>query len=77
MTSHNVSDLLKRWRAQARPRLLQEDAAKLLNIGLRTLQGWEAGRPMPYPDMLAARIRELETASCGLGERLGRSSSSG
>jgi len=80
MTS-DVSKLLKEWRAQSRPRLLQEDAARLLKTGLRTYQGWEAGRPMQYPDMLVARIRELQReagdASSGPGERLGRSGHAG
>ena len=55
----NVSELLKRWRAQSRPRLLQEDAAKILGVSLRTLQGWEEGRSCPYPKTVELAIEAL------------------
>jgi transcriptional regulator with XRE-family HTH domain len=55
MTSRNVSKLLTDWRAQAR--LTQFQAADMLGISVRTLQGWEAGRSMPYPRLLRLAIR--------------------
>jgi DNA-binding transcriptional regulator YiaG len=54
-TSRNVSKLLTDWRAQAR--LSQSQAAALLDVSVRTLQGWEAGRSMPYPRLLGLAIR--------------------
>jgi DNA-binding transcriptional regulator YiaG len=55
MTSRNVSKLLTDWRSQAR--LTQFQAADMLGISVRTLQGWEAGRSMPYPRLLRLAIR--------------------
>lgn len=46
--------ILKSWRA--RERLSQAEAAALLRVSVRTLQGWERGRPMPYPDLLQAAL---------------------
>ena len=50
MTSRTVSTLLTDWRAQAR--LSQSQAAETLGVPVKTLQGWEQGRPMPYPRLL-------------------------
>jgi DNA-binding transcriptional regulator YiaG len=55
MLSRNVAKLLTDWRAQAR--LSQSQAADVLGVSVRTLQGWEAGRPMPYPRLLELAIR--------------------
>jgi DNA-binding transcriptional regulator YiaG len=55
MTSRNVSKLLTDWRAQAR--LSQSQAAEVLGVSVRTLQGWEAGRSMPYPRLLGLAIK--------------------
>jgi transcriptional regulator with XRE-family HTH domain len=41
---------LKEWRAQKG--LSQTEAAIALGVPVRTLQGWELGRPMPYPLLL-------------------------
>jgi transcriptional regulator with XRE-family HTH domain len=46
----NVSKLLTDWRAQAR--LSQSQAAEVLGVSVRSLQGWEAGLSMPYPRLL-------------------------
>jgi DNA-binding transcriptional regulator YiaG len=55
MLSRNVAKLLTEWRAQAR--LSQSQAADVLSVSVRTLQGWEAGRSMPYPRLLRLAIR--------------------
>jgi DNA-binding transcriptional regulator YiaG len=63
MTSdRNVSKLLTDWRAQAR--LSQSQAADVLGVSVRTLQGWEAGRSMPYPRLLEVTIKVYQR---GLG----------
>jgi transcriptional regulator with XRE-family HTH domain len=49
-----TTQLLKSWRA--RERLSQAEAAAVLRVSVRTLQGWESGRPMPYPDVLQAAL---------------------
>lgn len=49
-----TADILKLWRA--RERLSQAEAAAVLRVSVRTLQGWESGRPMPYPDLLQAAL---------------------
>jgi transcriptional regulator with XRE-family HTH domain len=46
--------MLKSWRA--RECLSQAEAAGVLRVSVRTLQGWESGRPMPYPDILQAAL---------------------
>jgi DNA-binding XRE family transcriptional regulator len=52
--SDDVSDLLKLWReTQA---LTQTCAAEILGVAPRTLQGWELGRPMPFPRLLQGAI---------------------
>lgn len=60
MTDHNVSDLLKRWREQSHPRLLQQDAAELLGVPLRTYQGWEAGRSKPHLKLIKLALAGLK-----------------
>jgi DNA-binding XRE family transcriptional regulator len=52
MTSRNVASLLQDWRAQAR--LSQSQAAEVLDVPIKTLQGWEQGRETRY-----ARLIEL------------------
>ncbi|QXX76038.1 DNA-binding transcriptional regulator [Methylovirgula sp. HY1] len=46
----DTATALKAWRTQER--LSQPEAAIRLGVSLRTLQGWELGRPMPYPSLL-------------------------
>jgi transcriptional regulator with XRE-family HTH domain len=50
----DVAEMLKTWRNLKG--LTQCDAAKLLGVSVRTLQGWELGRPMPYPSLLQAAL---------------------
>ena len=50
MPSSNVSTLVKGWRD--RVGLSQSQTARKLGVSLKTLQGWEQGRPMPYPRLL-------------------------
>jgi transcriptional regulator with XRE-family HTH domain len=45
---------LKEWRA--RTGYSQVEAAIRLGVPVRTLQGWELGRPMPYPALLQKAI---------------------
>jgi hypothetical protein len=49
----DTAKLLKEWRAQAG--YSQSEAAIRLGVPVRTLQGWELGRPMPYPSLLPTR----------------------
>jgi transcriptional regulator with XRE-family HTH domain len=58
--------VLKAWRAQEG--LSQTEAAIRLGVSARTLQGWELGRPMPYPQLLqrAVGIRAQVTDRYGL-----------
>jgi DNA-binding transcriptional regulator YiaG len=46
----DTANALKSWRE--RERLSQTEAAIRLGVAVRTLQGWELGRPMPYPSLL-------------------------
>jgi transcriptional regulator with XRE-family HTH domain len=64
--TENISRVLKEWRA--REGLSQTEAAIRLGISVRTLQGWELGRPMPYPQLLqgAVGIRTHVTDPYGL-----------
>jgi DNA-binding transcriptional regulator YiaG len=48
--SDNTRKVLKEWRA--RMGYSQVEAAIRLGVPVRTLQGWEAGRSMPYPTLL-------------------------
>ena len=48
--------MLKNWRSQER--LSQSEAADRLRVSVRTLQGWELGRPMPYPQLLQTAISD-------------------
>jgi transcriptional regulator with XRE-family HTH domain len=50
----DVASMLKAWRDHEG--LSQSEAAKRLGISVRTLQGWEFGRPMAYPRLLRAAI---------------------
>ena len=42
---------LQKWRA--RLGVSQASAAELLGVPVRTLQGWEIGRPIQYPLLLS------------------------
>jgi hypothetical protein len=55
-----VGPLLKEWRAHHR--FSQAEAAINLGVPLRTLQGWEAGRPMAYPALLQQPVDILARA---------------
>lgn len=48
--TENTARALKEWRAQEG--LSQTEAAIRLGVPVRTPQGWELGRPMPYPRLL-------------------------
>ena len=48
--TEDTARALKEWRAQKC--LSQTEAAIRLGVPVRTLQGWELGRPMPYPRLL-------------------------
>ena len=52
--SKDTAEALKEWRAQMT--YSQPEAAIRLGIPLRTLQGWELGRPMPYPALLQRAV---------------------
>lgn len=52
--SAEVAELLTTWRAQAD--ISQSIAAQMLGVSVRTLQGWEAGRRMSYPKILALAL---------------------
>ena len=66
MTSRNVSTLLTDWRAQAR--LSQSQAARELGVSLKTLQGWEQGRGMPYPRLLELALLTWDDLADDAGE---------
>lgn len=57
--------MLKEWRAHHR--FSQAEAAINLGVPLRTLQGWEAGRPMAYPALLQQPVDILSRASDEFG----------
>ena len=52
--SKDTAAALKEWRAQMA--YSQSEAAIRLGVPLRTLQGWEFGRPMPYPALLQRAV---------------------
>jgi DNA-binding transcriptional regulator YiaG len=52
--SDNTAKALKEWRAQTG--YSQVEAAIRLGVPVRTLQGWELGRPMPYPALLLKAV---------------------
>lgn len=52
--SEDTARALKAWRAAAG--YSQTEAAIRLGISVRTLQGWELGRPMPYPTLLQRAV---------------------
>ena len=52
--TENLAALLKQWRT--REGLSQTEAAIRLGVSIRTLQGWELGRPMPYPQLLRGAV---------------------
>jgi DNA-binding transcriptional regulator YiaG len=55
MTDRDVSKLLTDWRAQAR--LSQSQAAEMLDVPLKTLQGWEQGRETRYAKLIRNSVR--------------------
>jgi DNA-binding transcriptional regulator YiaG len=50
----DVSAILTRWRRAME--INQEMAALLLGVPVKTLQGWEQGRPMPHPRLLTLAL---------------------
>jgi transcriptional regulator with XRE-family HTH domain len=52
--SKDTAKALKEWRTQMD--YSQAEAAIRLGVSLRTLQGWELGRPMPYPALLQRAV---------------------
>lgn len=54
MPSRNVSTLVKGWRDRAG--LSQSQAARELDVSLKTLQGWEQGRPTRYARLIEMAI---------------------
>jgi DNA-binding transcriptional regulator YiaG len=50
----DVAPMLKAWREHAQ--LSQTEAADRLGVSVRTLQGWEFGRPMANPRLLRVAI---------------------
>jgi transcriptional regulator with XRE-family HTH domain len=52
--SGDTAKALKEWRAQTG--YSQVEAAIRLGVPVRTLQGWELGRPMPYPALLRRAV---------------------
>jgi DNA-binding transcriptional regulator YiaG len=53
-----TATLLKDWRTRAS--LSQSVAAQMLGVNIRTLQGWERGRSMPYPRLLALAMEAFK-----------------
>jgi DNA-binding transcriptional regulator YiaG len=53
-STDDVAHMLKMWRGQEG--LSQSEAAAHLGVSVRTLQGWELGRPMPYPRILRSAL---------------------
>ncbi len=51
--TEDTANILKDWRAHLG--YSQSEAAIRLGVPVRTYQGWELGRPMPYPSLLPAR----------------------
>jgi transcriptional regulator with XRE-family HTH domain len=61
----DVAPLLRAWREQER--LSQSEAAERLCVSVRTLQGWELGRPMANPRLLRVAIEgnmDAESQHC-------------
>lgn len=48
--TRDIAAVLKEWRVHQG--FSQVEAAVHLGVPVRTLQGWEVGRPMPYPSLL-------------------------
>jgi putative transcriptional regulator len=53
--AQEVADLLAEWRHKGG--LSQSVAAQMLGVSLKTYQGWEQGRGMPYPQLLVLALR--------------------
>jgi DNA-binding XRE family transcriptional regulator len=51
------SSFLKRWRMSHE--LTQAEVARMLTVSKRTYEGWEAGRPICHPQMLALALKSL------------------
>jgi transcriptional regulator with XRE-family HTH domain len=51
------SGFLKRWRMSHD--LTQAELARLLTVSKRTYEGWEAGRSICHPQMLALALKSL------------------
>jgi transcriptional regulator with XRE-family HTH domain len=62
--SQEIPALLKGWRDEAS--LSQAEAAALLGVSVRTLQGWELGRPMPYPQLIQHAVEVRRGQRFGL-----------
>jgi transcriptional regulator with XRE-family HTH domain len=52
------SAFLKRWRKSHD--ITQAELARLLTVSKRTLEGWEAGRPIRQPQMLALALKSID-----------------
>lgn len=57
----NTAHIIKAWRAELG--LSQSRAAALLGVNLRTYQGWENGRPFPYPEILRLALAKETLAA--------------
>jgi transcriptional regulator with XRE-family HTH domain len=51
------SEHLAAWRSEHG--LSQSQAAAALGVSVRTLQGWELGRRMPYPKLLELACKQV------------------
>lgn len=54
-----LAEHLKEWRTSRR--LSQPDAAVMLGVPARTLQGWEAGRAPAHPGLILKLLDLLRT----------------
>lgn len=59
----SLKQRLKRWRKERG--LVQKQAADILGVNLRTLQGWEEGKPEPKALALAELERRLSQPGGG------------
>lgn len=60
MTPDTANAMLAAWRREKN--LSQSDAAMMLGVSVRTYEGWEQGRPMPYPRILSLALKCTDPA---------------